>query len=269
MPIGSFDLCLGDHVVRVLGEPKRAHGAATHASACSSRGGRSIGEQQEGHPVCPELWPGNTTDVTTLIPIVDRLKRTFQVGEVCVVADRGMISAKTMDELEARGWSSILGVRMRSSNEAQAIADRDEGHYRTVFPSRRTAKDPAPLRVKQIWREDRRYLVCLHADEATKDRHDREAIVAALEKALAQGDKSLVGTKGFRRFLKTQGTRFAIDEAKVAAHARYDGKWVLRTNTNLAMEVVAPGLQTPVDGRSDVPLDEDGAGNAAHLSQAG
>lgn len=193
----------------------------------------------EGRPVCTELWPGNTTDVTTLIPVVDRLKQTFQVREVCVVADRGMISAKTIDELEARGWSYILGVRMRSSNEAQAIAATDEGHYRTVFPRRTRSHDPAPLRVKQVWRDDRRYLVCLNTDEATKDRHDREAIVAALEKALAQGDKSLVGNKGFRRFLKTQGTRFALDEAKIAEDARYDGKWVLRTNTSLAMDVAA------------------------------
>lgn len=193
----------------------------------------------EGRPVCTELWPGNTTDVTTLIPVVDRLKQTFQVGEICVVADRGMISAKTIDALEARGWSYILGVRMRSSKEAQAIAANDEGHYRTVFARRSTSKDPAPLRVKQIWRDDRRYLVCLNADEAKKDRHDREAIVAALEKALAQGDKSLVGNKGFRRFLKTQGTRFAIDPTKIEADARYDGKWVLRTNTGLAMDVAA------------------------------
>ena len=193
----------------------------------------------EGHPVCTELWPGNTSDVTTLIPIVDRLKHTFHVGEVCVVADRGMISAKTIDELEARGWFYILGVRMRSSTEAQAIAGTDEGHYRTVFPRRKTATDHAPLRVKQVWRENRRYIVCLNADEATKDRHDREAIVAALERALTQGDTSLVGNKGFRRFLKTQGTRFAMDDAKVVADARYDGKWVLRTNTGLAMDVVA------------------------------
>ena len=193
----------------------------------------------EGRPVCTELWPGNTTDVTTLIPVVDRLKQTFQVRDVCVVADRGMISAKTIDELEARGWSYILGVRMRSSKDAQAIAATDEGHYRTVFPRRTTSKDPAPLRVKQVWRDDRRYIVCFNADEATKDQHDRAAIVAALEKALGQGDKSLVGNKGFRRFLKTHGTRFAIDEAKIATDAHYDGKWVLRTNTDLAMEVVA------------------------------
>jgi len=193
----------------------------------------------EGRPICTELWPGNTTDVTTLIPIVDRLKQTFHVEEVCVVADRGMISAQTIDELEARGWTYILGVRMRSSKEARAIAATDEGHYRTVFPRRTTSHDPAPLRVKQVWRDDRRYIVCFNPDEAEKDRHDREAIVVALEKALAQGDKSLVGNKGFRRFLKTQGTRFAIDDAKITADAQYDGKWVLRTNTGLAMDVAA------------------------------
>lgn len=193
----------------------------------------------EGRPICTELWPGNTTDVTTLIPIVDRLTQTFHVDEVCVVADRGMISAQTIDELEARGWTYILGVRMRSSKEARAIAATDEGHYRTVFPRRTTSHDPAPLRVKQVWRDDRRYIVCFNPDEAEKDRQDREAIVAALEKALAQGDKALVGNKGFRRFLKTQGTRFAIDDAKIAADAQYDGKWVLRTNTGLAMDVAA------------------------------
>jgi transposase len=193
----------------------------------------------EGRPICTELWPGNTTDVTTLIPIVDRLRQTFHVDEVCVVADRGMISAQTIDELEVRGWTYILGVRMRSSKEARAIAVTDEGHYHTVFPRRTTSHDPAPLRVKQVWREDRRYIVCFNPDEAEKDRHDREAIVAALEKALSHGDKSLVGNKGFRRFLKTQGRRFVIDEPKIAADAQYDGKWVLRTNTGLAMDVAA------------------------------
>ena len=193
----------------------------------------------EGRPICTELWPGNTTDVTTLIPIVDRLKQMFHVDEVCVVADRGMISAQTIDELEARGWTYILGVRMRSSKEARAIAATDEGHYHTVFPRRRTSHDPAPLRVKQVWRDDRRYIECFNPDEAEKDRHDRTAIVAALEKALAHGDKSLIGNKGFRRFLRTQGRRFAIDEAKITADAQYDGKWVLRTNTGLPMDVAA------------------------------
>src|SRR5262249_56057295 len=113
---------------------------------------------------------GNTTDVTTLIPIVERLKRTFHVEEVCVVADRGMISAQTIDELEARGWTYILGVRMRNSKEAQAIAATDEGHYRTVFPRRTPSHDPAPLRVKQVWRGEHRHIVWFYSGEAGEER---------------------------------------------------------------------------------------------------
>jgi hypothetical protein len=79
----------------------------------------------------------------------------------------------------------------------------------------------------------------LNPEQARKDRHDREAIVAALRTALSQGDKSLVGNKGYRRFLKSQGAHFQIDEAKVEDDARYDGLWVLRTDTDFAPMVVA------------------------------
>jgi hypothetical protein len=63
-----------------------------------------------GRPICCELWPGNLTDVTSLIPVVQRLKSRFAVSYVCVVADRGMISAKTIEKLESEslGMSYIL-----------------------------------------------------------------------------------------------------------------------------------------------------------------
>jgi hypothetical protein len=54
----------------------------------------------EGHPICCELWPGNTTDVKTLIPVLNRLKKRFHVAKVTVVADRGMICQKTLEALE-------------------------------------------------------------------------------------------------------------------------------------------------------------------------
>jgi hypothetical protein len=192
----------------------------------------------DGHPVCSEMWPGNTTDVKTLIPIVDRLKHVFHVRDVCVVADRGMISAETMAALEDRDWSYILGVRMRNSKEAQAVVDAG-GTFTEVFPARTESHDPAPLQVKEVTVGDHRYIVCLNEEQARKDRHDREAIVAALRAALAHGDKALVGNKGYRRFLKSQGARFTIDDAKVETDARYDGLWVLRTDTDLAPLVVA------------------------------
>jgi transposase len=196
----------------------------------------------QGRPICCELWPGNTTDVTTLIPVVDRLRSRFGVRRVCIVADRGMISRETIEELERpeRGWQYILGARMRSQAEVNDEVLSRAGRYRVVHPGRVKSDDPSPLKVKEVRVEGRRYIVCLNEDEARKDAADRAAIVAALREQLRRGDKALVGNKGYRRYLGAAGPEhFRIDEAKVAEDARYDGKWVLRTDTDLDPAEVA------------------------------
>jgi hypothetical protein len=188
----------------------------------------------DGRPICCELWPGNTTDVTTLIPVVDRLWRRFRIRKICIIADRGMVSQNTIDDLEQQGWPYILGARMRRSNEVRAQVLADRGRFRVVHGPRQQSTDPAPLRVKDVWVEGRRYVVCVNDEEVAADRAKREAIVTALREQLRQGDKSLVGNKGYRRYLKVEGEgHFAVDEAKLADEARYDGTWVLRTNTEL------------------------------------
>jgi len=150
-----------------------------------------------------------------------------------------MISAETLAEVELRKWQYILGVRMRSSTEAKAVVAR-AGRYAEVHPKSDDRDDPSPLKVKEVWVEDaRRYVVCVNEDQATKDRHDREAVVASLREALSHGDKSLVGNKGYRKYLRAGGKQFAVDEDKIQEEARYDGKWVLTTNTDLPTHAVA------------------------------
>ena len=186
----------------------------------------------EGRPVCCEMWPGNTTDVKTLIPVVERLKKRFGINRVCIVADRGMISQGTMEGLEQLKWDYILGVRMRKSVEAQREVLTRGGRYKVVHPDKTHSKSPSPLKVKEVKVEGRRYIVCHNEDQARKDRGDREAIVAALEEKLTHGEKSLVGNKGYRKYLRRKGKEqvFEIDRDKVEQESRYDGKWVLRTN---------------------------------------
>ncbi len=193
----------------------------------------------EGNPVCSELWPGNTADVSSLVPVAKRLSDRFSIGQVCVVADRGMISNSTMSELEQMGWSYILGVRMRRCREVRIDVLGCGGRYQEVVLERTRTKDPAPLKVKEVRVGDRRYIVCLNEEEARKDAHDREAIIASLKAALTRGDKSLVGNRGYRKYLASTPGRFEIDQHKVAEDARYDGKWVLTTNTSLSACEVA------------------------------
>lgn len=203
-----------------------------------------------GRPICCELWPGNTTDVKTLIPVIDRLRLRFHVGKVTVVADRGMISKSTIAALEAREDTQyILGARMRKQKEVNETVLARAGRYHVVVPKRLRAKDPSPLKVKEVWVKDteeekrkkekkglstapRRYVVCYNEAQARKDREDRERILKSLHVALQRGDKSLVGNKGYRKFLKTPASGFEVNEEKIRAEERLDGKWVLRTNTD-------------------------------------
>lgn len=209
----------------------------------------------EGRPICSEMWPGNTTDVTSLVPIVDRLRAKFAVGNVCIVADRGMISKKTIREIEKREWKYILGVRMRNVKEVREEVLGRGGRYEEVYPKSPIKKDPSPLKVKEVWVVDekkkgdtsperRRYIVCLNEDQAEKDRRDRKAIVAALRDALTRGDKSLIGNKGYRRYVRASadgrsGRGFSVDEERIKSEERYDGKWILQTNMELSARETA------------------------------
>ena len=194
-----------------------------------------------GRPICCEMWPGNTTDVKTLIPVAQRIRKRFQVARFCLVADRGMISNQTMKTLDdpETGLPYILGVRMRKVKEVrdQVLADTQE--FREVRPEGKSPKDPSPLQVKEVTVNGRRYIVCLNPKEARKDQADREAILASLEEQLKKGATSLVGNRGFRRYLKSEKGAFAIDQEKVKQDARFDGKWVLTTNTRLKADEVA------------------------------
>jgi len=95
------------------------------------------------------------------------------------------------------------------------------------------------LQIKEVTVNGRRYIVCLNPKEERKDQADREAILASLEDQLKKGATALVGNRGFRRYLKSEKGAFSIDQDKVRDDARFDGKWVLTTNTRLPAHEVA------------------------------
>jgi hypothetical protein len=159
----------------------------------------------------------------------------------CLVADRGMISAETLQVLEDPACTTpyILGARMRQMKEIREQVLTRAGRYREVTPVGKTSKDPSPLKVKEVWVGEKRYIVCLNSKQAAKDAADREAILASLRDQLQKGPKALVGNKGYRKYLKIQRGSVTIDLDKVKADARFDGKWVLTTNTRFSAEKVA------------------------------
>jgi transposase len=101
------------------------------------------------------------------------------------------------------------------------------------------------LQVKEVQVEGRRYVVCLNEEEARKDQVARESMVKALEEKLSKGGpKSLVGNRGYARFLKTKRGALEIDYEAVKRDERLDGKFVLRTTTRLSAEEVAQAYKS-------------------------
>ena len=187
----------------------------------------------EGRPVCTEMLAGNTADSTVLLPVVDRLRKRFGIGRVCVVADRGMISAATIAALEERGLEYILGARERGTAVIREMVLRDEKPFVPLLIER--GRGDTQLFIKEVKADDARYIVCRNEAEAEKHRADRQAVVAGLQKRLAGGEKALIGNSAYRRYLRRTGAgkAFEIDAGKLAEEARFDGIFVLRTNATM------------------------------------
>ncbi len=138
----------------------------------------------DGRPVCSEMWPGNTADVISLVPVIDRLRRRFAIGRVCIVADRGMIgpqrasalgsrSAATIAALEARGLLYILGVRERTDKLVRDVVLNDAAPFVPLTMEKR-GRD-TDYGAKAVGLGGQRYIVCINHQAAEKDAAERAA----------------------------------------------------------------------------------------------
>lgn len=191
-----------------------------------------------GWPIAWEIYPGNTADKRAFARIIGTLRERLKIRRVIVVADRGMISAGTIELLtdsKDAPFDYIMGCRLRQEKEvSQAVLSRG-GRYRKVAGN---------LEVKEVTVGDHRYIVCHNPEVATKDAAARQSIVAKLEATLSHGPKSVIGNKGFKRFLKVTRGAVSIDANAIRREARLDGKFVLRTNTDLSAEEVAQSYKS-------------------------
>ena len=67
----------------------------------------------DGIPIAHHVFPGNTNDASTLPDVLDDLAKRFAVGRICVVADRGLISAANLETVADAGFDHLLATRLR------------------------------------------------------------------------------------------------------------------------------------------------------------
>ncbi len=187
---------------------------------------------RDGLPVAHLVLPGNTADPAAFREALDYLQRVLGVRRAVLCCDRGMVSERNLQAMREAGLPYIVATRLRGNKIITEEALARAGRYQQVAEN---------LRVKEVkvdGAEDR-YIVCLNPLRAEEDRRNREGIVAHLEEKVAQGTAKGFLRGAVRRYVRVEGERVTLDRAKIADDARYDGKWVLRTNTDLPPSEVA------------------------------
>ncbi|OHV63671.1 IS1634 family transposase [Pseudofrankia sp. BMG5.36] len=220
---------------------------------------------REGIPVRVWCWPGNTGDQSVLEQVTDDL-RSWKLGRVITVVDRGFSSAANLAYLRRAGGHYLAGMRMRDGNPLVDQVLSRQGRYQDVRDN---------LRVKEIRLDDAdgtRFILCHNPDQATRDQARRTADLDRIEAELARiadqrqrdRDRQLTDTARQRveqahvraecalrdhpslgRWIRqTPKGRLAIDRAKVKAEERLDGKYLLATSDpDLTAEDAALGYK--------------------------
>ena len=204
----------------------------------------------EGFPLWYELFPGNTFEGHTLVPVLRRCMETFSPRQTVVVADRAMFTEENLHEVEKAGCSFVVGAKLRGLSRTMRDKILDAGNYSPlpggspVLPEgkkERAERNEREEREEETCRPSRWYsaplgngrnlLVTWSEQRARKDASDRERLLARLRKKLQGKEtlpgKSLVTNRGTNKYLSLENAngqdRYILDEEKILRDSRWDG----------------------------------------------
>jgi transposase len=177
---------------------------------------------RRAYPLAYDIFQGNKFEGETFMPILDGFARRFNIKNITVIADAGLLSKNNIEALKKRGYEFILGARIKNEKEElkKQILDYQ-------------FKNNIPLR---IIKDELSLIVTYSEERAKKDQYNRKKGLNKLEKLLKNGKmtKSSINNKGYNKFLKLDGMlTVALDNDKVDADEKWDGLKGYLTNSSL------------------------------------
>lgn len=223
---------------------------------------------RDGMPIHCSFFPGNESDFSSVPYVLDALKTEAEdIGEMIFVADSGMTSAKNIEEIKRQNMQYILGSRMRSSKEIKEkiLTEEDislltDTNKNTEYQVKKNLFVMEKKREKTIEQEGKknqkqknqtdtnqeknleskkRYIICYNPEEAKKDKAVRTEIIEKLTAEINGSPKKYMKHRLHKRFLKITKVTTEIDTEKILEEEKYDGLFVIETDTNLSASEVA------------------------------
>ena len=187
-------------------------------------------QTREELPVDYQLFPGNTTDVTTLIPMLKELKQLFVLKRAVVVTDADMTSRENLTALSDAGFDWVVAARLRQLSRTQQ-AQLGSCDWDT--------SDSDKKRLANLDIERRRLVLQWDPKRARKDQRGRDREVKKLRTRLNQGFK---GRGRHMRYLKVEKGAVSLDQEAIERDALLDGLhgvWTSLTESQMS----APGIR--------------------------
>lgn len=179
---------------------------------------------KDGYPIGYDIFEGSIYEGHTLIPVIEKFEKRFDLDRPIVIADAGLLSTDNILALNEKGYTFILGARIK--NESNLIKKKIENLK---------LKDG---QIESIKKSDKTTLFISYSNgRAFKDMSNRERGLKRLEKSLKSGKltKGNINNRGYNKYLKLHGDiKIEIDYQKFELDAKWDGLKGYITNTNLS-----------------------------------
>ena len=205
----------------------------------------------KGLPITYDLFPGNTNDCLTLMPILDQVKKNYEIGRTIVVADKGINTADNIAFCLAKGDGYVYSQTVRGGNkELKSFVLEPEGYRQfgdgykiksRLYPREIAISNAEGGRTKI--RIDEKQVVFYSPDYDRKAKADRApALLKARDLVQNPSRYNKAVSYGAAKYVKnlvfdpktgeivTTKQRPVFDEAKLREEEKFDGYYVLVTS---------------------------------------
>jgi len=202
----------------------------------------------EGLPITYELFPGNTNDMSTMRPILEKIKKDYGLGKITVVADKGNNTGENLAYIDNEDDFYIISQRIRARGTELANLVLDQEDYE--WNESQTFKSKNVEREREVKRQDgsihtiTEHLLCFWSKEEEKyQKAKRGFLDEKIEKyienpSLLNASNSFGIKKYFKKVMvdKKTGevlkakTAYEFNQAKYEHDLALDGYYCIVTN---------------------------------------
>ncbi len=206
----------------------------------------------DGIPLTYGLFPGNTLDKKTLIPMIEKVRTDYTLGRIIIVADRGMMAGDNIRQILLDRNGYVLSYSIRGADAAFKEYVLEEEGYRITSEGFRIKSRIYPREItvgtitgkKKKVRIDEKQVIFYSQKYADKAKAEREAAVqkaksfvsspSAYNRSTTHGAakyiKDLTFTKDSGEVLENTDHVLLFDDDKLAEEEKYDGYYAIVTS---------------------------------------